>query len=369
MKEDVPSNHASKMLPILDTQMRMVDGQIVHHHYLKPMASLEITLGRSALSHSSKLNIIVQEGNRRLRNTSKTIPWKDKVHLINKLMIQMYWAGYRRKDREIVSKRILAKQENDRVNHETEGKEYYRTKEERRQTFKTNKATWFRAAGATTILMVPMTNNSTLAKNLRETIRQFPGPKGTVVKVVEKPGNPILAGLAPNDPFKSLQCPKEDCPITKKPCRGRCGIENIIYTATCNICEDRQLNEDTSPECVVHRQYLGETSRTLRIRAGQHRSDFIKCASNKQLEEGTSWMWDHHEASHGPNVPIDPHNYSFNILSTFKDAMTRQIQEASRIQQALERGTHIDPKGTKTSIVSLNRKNEFFQQRSRNYFQ
>ena len=74
MKEDVPDNHPNKMLPILDTQMRVVDGQIVHHHFSKPMASLEITLGRSALSQSSKLNIMTQEGNRRLRNTSKEIP-------------------------------------------------------------------------------------------------------------------------------------------------------------------------------------------------------------------------------------------------------------------------------------------------------
>ena len=87
MKEDVLGNHQSKMLPILDTQIRMVDRQIVHHYYSKPMASLEITLERSALSQISKINIIVQEGNRRLRNTSRKIPWNNKVHLINKLMV------------------------------------------------------------------------------------------------------------------------------------------------------------------------------------------------------------------------------------------------------------------------------------------
>ena len=129
----VPGNHPSGMLPILDTQMRVVDGQIVHHHYSKPMASLEITLGRSALSQNSKMNIIVQEGNRRLRNTSKEIPWSEKVHLINKLMIQMSWSGHKRKEREIVAQRILAKQENDRLNFELKGKPYYRSKKERRQ--------------------------------------------------------------------------------------------------------------------------------------------------------------------------------------------------------------------------------------------
>ena len=83
---------------------------------------------------------MVQEGNRRLRNTSKDIPWGEKVHLINKLMIQMSWSGHKRKKREIVAKRILAKQENDRLNFELEGKPYYRSKEERRQNIKGDKS-------------------------------------------------------------------------------------------------------------------------------------------------------------------------------------------------------------------------------------
>ena len=54
MKEDTPGNHPNKMIPILDTQMAMVDGQIVHHHYSKPMASLEVTLKRSVMSIFTK---------------------------------------------------------------------------------------------------------------------------------------------------------------------------------------------------------------------------------------------------------------------------------------------------------------------------
>ena len=59
MKEDTPSNHSNGMIPILDTQMCVVDGQIVHHHFSKPMASLEVTKNRSAMSKSSKLSILV----------------------------------------------------------------------------------------------------------------------------------------------------------------------------------------------------------------------------------------------------------------------------------------------------------------------
>ena len=45
--------------------------------------------------------------------------------------------------------------------------------------------------------------------------------------------------------------------------------------------------------------------------------------------------------------------------------MTRQITEATRIPMALESGITQDHKGSKKSIVSLNRKNKFFAQRKR----
>lgn len=84
------------------------------------------------------------------------------------------------------------------------------------------------------------------------------------------------------------------------------------------------------------------------------------------LDEGTSWMWDHFQASHGPHHSINPQeDFTFNIINLFKDPMTRQILEAIRIQLALGNGTHQDKKGFKHPIVSLNRKNEFFAQRKR----
>ena len=55
MKEDVPANHRNGLLPILDTQMAIVDGMIVFHHYTKPMASKETILARSVMSLGSKL--------------------------------------------------------------------------------------------------------------------------------------------------------------------------------------------------------------------------------------------------------------------------------------------------------------------------
>ena len=79
MKEDTPGDHEDKMLPILDPKMAVVGGQIVHHHYTKPMASLEGTLERSAMSKAVKYNILVQEGARRLRNMCPSSSWDLKL--------------------------------------------------------------------------------------------------------------------------------------------------------------------------------------------------------------------------------------------------------------------------------------------------
>ena len=141
MKEDIPANHDNGRIPILDTEMEVRNGRIIHYHYSKPMASLEVTNRRSAMSLSSKLSILVQEGIRRTRNMSKELPWEENKNLLQKLMIQMYWAGYSYGNREIVIRRILAKIDNDLASHIHEGRQYYRSKTERRQAVKSDKAT------------------------------------------------------------------------------------------------------------------------------------------------------------------------------------------------------------------------------------
>ena len=66
---------------------------------------------------------------------------------------------------------------------------------------KKNKSTRFREGGDTANLMVPCTQGSVLANELREVLKQNPGPKGTQVRVVEKPGNKVMQGISSNNPF------------------------------------------------------------------------------------------------------------------------------------------------------------------------
>ena len=87
---------------------------------------------------------------------------------------------------------MIAKKDNDLYNLKNLNRPIYRTKQERRLIIKEDKSTWFRSSGATATMAIPATKDSRLAKLLREVVRRNPGPIGTSVKIVERPGPQFL---------------------------------------------------------------------------------------------------------------------------------------------------------------------------------
>ena len=81
MEEDFPSNHTSRKLPILDMQVwvQLQSNVIYHEHYTKPMSSQAVVMANSAFPPNMKKNIVLEEGSRRLRNCSPSLPWEAKV--------------------------------------------------------------------------------------------------------------------------------------------------------------------------------------------------------------------------------------------------------------------------------------------------
>ena len=145
----------------------------------------------------------------------------------------MKWSGHSEKVREIVTRRSLSRYFNHLRNLKESGRPLYRSMEMRKEVLKTDKATWFRAQGATATVMVPWTENSNLAKRLRKVLEEHKGPKGTTVKVVEKPGNMTMTDVRSNKKFTRSSCGRERCPlrITGKCCYDRCYQEGVIYVS------------------------------------------------------------------------------------------------------------------------------------------
>ena len=89
MKEDVASNHSDKKLPILDMAMWATGSKILHQLYTKPMASRAVIMARSAFTDREKKNILVEEGNRRLRNCHPDLPWLRKAAFLTDMNLAM----------------------------------------------------------------------------------------------------------------------------------------------------------------------------------------------------------------------------------------------------------------------------------------
>ena len=92
---------------------------------------------RSALTSRQKMNILVEEGSRRLKNYSPNLDWSEKCQALNTLMIQMFLVDHDEVFRRKVALRIIAKYKMDLSNHLMRIKPMYRTKQER-ENYKSN---------------------------------------------------------------------------------------------------------------------------------------------------------------------------------------------------------------------------------------
>ena len=209
------------------------------------------------------------------------------------------WSGHGEGVREIVARRALSRYFNNLKNYEQTGRPLYRSMAERKDFIKENKATWFRQEGATATLMVPWTPDSALAKGLRKVLESTEGPKGTKVKIVEKPGLKVTAMVQSTKNFKRLSCGRLKCPLkdSEHGCRDTCFMESVVYMGQCNLCVNTKSI------------YIGETSRTIYTRANQHLRDFEKCKNRIDVEiradEMSSWILDHVKEKHSSEHDIN----------------------------------------------------------------
>ena len=71
------------------------------------------------------MDILVQEGSRRIRNCSPTTNWVDITLFLNKLMTSMYWAKYPESVRRTVAMRIVARRDTNLENLKSLNRQIY----------------------------------------------------------------------------------------------------------------------------------------------------------------------------------------------------------------------------------------------------
>ena len=366
VKEDVPSNHPTGKLPILDLEVWVQGNQLVHSFYKKPVSSRRVICAKSALPTAVKRSILLEEGSRRLRNCSPNLPWGDKVIHLNRLSSDMKNSGHTANFRKLVLRRILAKYAKSLSNHLEEVWPMYRSRQERDQQQRTagmfnRKDTWFRRGGATSTLSVPPTPGRGLAQMVEEKLKEGRQPDGTRTKVVESNGVSASMGMVKANQFPRGVCHRQDCVV----CFQKDGSSESTFCDRSSVGYEGDCLRCTESVC----KYVGETSRTGYTRTKEHLSDYRAASAAKlpplpRSDCGTapdkrnavkSWMWEHTRDVHGGQVGEREGvgDYRFKVTNKFKKCLERQVNEDIRMQHHKKDGCTL-----------LNSKNEWYTPKS-----
>ena len=136
-------------------------------------------------------------------------------------------------------------------------------------------------------------------------------------------GNALKRVFSSTNPWASRDCGRPDCIICSQgdeeiqDCRRR----NILYENRCTLCQVRDGKDDA--KMTGKGIYVGESARSMYERAKEHEADRVG-----ELEESHQikhWVLDHPELDAPPK-------FRFKVVSSFSDALTRQLSEAVRIE-------------------------------------
>ena len=192
-------------------------------------------------------------------------------------------------------------------------------KDEREIMKKNKKVNWYKNKEKTqisykSVLFVPPTPGGILAKELKQREEELNRFSNERIKIVEKGGIKVENILTQKDPFEKEKCTEKLCPICKNESNKvnvLCNSNNIGYRWVCHTCQARDKIK----------VYEGETSRSARLRGIEH----VRSLNGKKFD---SVLYKHKILEHKD----EEMDFKMEITGVFKDALSRQADEAVRIQ-------------------------------------
>ena len=209
------------------------------------------------------------------------------------------------------------------------------------------------------VIFVPHTRNSGLAKDLKEKENKLQEVTGDKVKIVERAGKKLENIIAGKDPWKGKDCGRKNCflcstkVLTGKDLNKDCTKRNLLYEIRCLTCERRKMDriaeicgDDMDKYQILKDKikipkYVGETSRSAYERGFEHLDKLATLSSNSHMLK--------HMISTHENEDFSEVQWGMFVLEFKRTAFERQISEAVKIQAEAEK--------TETDI--LNSKSEY----------
>ena len=166
-----------------------------------------------------------------------------------------------------------------------------------------------------TVIFVPATPGSTLAKTLRDHEAANNQGRSSRIKVVEKSGMSVKQLLSKSYPWKTEKCSDPCCfPCsTNQKMQFSCRIPGASYRIVCTVCESSESSA----------VYYGETGQNLYSRGKQHLSEFRqKLPSNNIII---------HNGKYHSDI-LSGFNFRMEGEALFTSTLNRQIDESLRIK-------------------------------------
>ena len=96
---DTPSINDSKWMTILDLKVQVVDNKIIYKFHKKKMSNPLGIVRDSAMPDKVTRTTWVETGIRRMRNTSRRLPWQEFADTLSELSFEMLLSGFNEKYR------------------------------------------------------------------------------------------------------------------------------------------------------------------------------------------------------------------------------------------------------------------------------
>jgi hypothetical protein len=318
---DVPSNYPGGRMPMLDTQVGVSNNMVFFEYYEKPMNTPYCIPARSAHSWTTKRSSLVQEGVRRLLNTSRNSPTTVRRDVMERWDLKLRYSGYKYRFRELVITTALNIYKDKLLEDAKEGgKPLYRKREWRREERAREKETkaraWYKGQGEVANLaplILDPTEGNQMKQEMMKICSLFKETHKIGILVQERGGLRSTSDVKSN-PLGSRLCARENCPICRaEGSKGGCQGGSIGYEHQCMDC-DRETGTKTL--------YHGESSHSGYQRGLQHAEGLLK-------QRDDNVMWKHASIHHQGVVP----EFRMTITGRFKGCLERLEDEATRIRE------------------------------------
>ena len=203
---DYGSNYEDGKLPMLDLKLWIGETEanetkVMYEHYMKDVSTRHILNERSAHPENMKINVLVNEALRIMRNCSRHLRRGTVTKHLQYFTNRMQYSGYPQEYRYEVLSRAL-KIHNQARNDTTE----------RRRRKKTNKKNWYDRTKYDGVMFVDVTPNSEMKNRIQDACRK----NKLKIKVVEKMNRTVKNALQRSNPYGWKHCGRHDCPTCNR---------------------------------------------------------------------------------------------------------------------------------------------------------